>query len=430
MSRLPDRRQAIAALVRSLALAGSGGLLAACESLKPGQPGATGSIAGSMPAASAGASSSKAAPASGPVKVALLLPLTGHTQTAAVAKAIRQAAELALFEKNAADLQLLVKDDAGSEAGARAAAETALSDGAELIIGPLFSRSVTAIAPLTRKAGVPVVAFSNDPSVAGPGVYLLGYTATAEVDRAVGFASAKGLKRFVALVSDDAEGRILEPVFKAAVARNGGSVVSVNRYRLDGNGLAETVRRMQVSIKDAEASSNPIDAIFFPGSQDALPQLDSMLPELDLAAHKVQLIGTSNWDYPSLHRLSRLAGAWFAASDPGGWREFSERFGRTYGAMPPRLASLGHDAVVMAAALAGGPKGTRFTPASLTRSSGFVGADGAFRLQASGLVDRSLAVLELQKSGPVVIDVAPAVVAIAPQAAIKAPVAVPRTETN
>ena len=98
--------------------------------------------------------------------------------------------------------------------------------------------------------------------------------------------------------------------------------------------------------------------------------------------------------------------------------------------MPPRLASLGHDAVVMAAALAGGPKGTRFTPASLTRSSGFVGADGAFRLQASGLVDRSLAVLELQKSGPVVIDVAPAVVAIAPQAAIKAPVAAPRTETN
>ncbi len=439
MSRLSDRRQAIAALVRGLAVAGTASLLAACEGLKSGQVGATSSISGGTPIAT---SPNKTVPVSGPVKVALLLPLSGHAQTAAVAKSIRQAAELALFEKNAADLQLLVKDDHGTEAGARTATEAALGEGAELIIGPLFSKSVAAIAPLARKAGVPIVAFSNDPSVAGPGVYLLGYTATAEVDRAVDYASGKGLKRFVALVSDDAEGRILEPAFRAAVARNGGSVVSVDRYRLDGNGLVDTVRRLQASIKDAGTNSGPssvsgpasnqgrIDAIFFPGNQDTLPQLDSMLPQLDLDTHNVRLIGTSNWDYPSVHRLSRLTGAWFAASEPGGWREFSERFGRAYGGMPPRLASLGHDAIVMAAALSGGPIGARFTTASLTRSSGFIGADGAFRLQASGLVDRGLAVLELQKSGPVVVDVAPAAIAIAPQASIKAPVSVAPAATN
>lgn len=441
MSRLPDRRQAVAALVRGLAIAGCGNLLAACASVKPGQIDATSSIPGSASGASSAPSSSKP-PASGPVKVALLLPLSGHAQTTAIAKSIRQAAELALFEKNASELQLLVKDDNGTESGARAAAEAALSEGAELIIGPLFSKSVTAIAPLARKAGVPVVAFSNDPAVAGPGIYLLGYTATAEVDRAVDYASAKGLKRFIALISDDAEGRILEPAFRAAVTRNGGSIVSVDRYRVDGTGLVDTIRRLQVAIKDAEAipgssagsgtgaSFGQIDAIFFPGNQNTLPQLDSMLPQLDLETHKARLIGTSNWDYPSVHRLSRLEGAWFAASEPGGWREFSERFGRAYGAMPPRLASLGHDAVVMAAALSGGPTGARFTTASLTRSSGFVGADGAFRLQASGLVDRSLAVLELQKSGPVVVDVATAAVVATPQAAIRSPVASQPTATN
>ncbi len=425
MSRLPDRRQAVAALVRALAVAGSGSLLAACESLKPGQIGAT----GSLPAASTAPAAAKA-PASGPVKVALLLPLSGHAQTAAIAKSIRQAAELALFEKNAADLQLLVKDDNGTEAGAKAAVEAALGEGAELIIGPLFSKSVRAIAPLTRKAGVPVVALSNDPSVAEAGVYLLGYTATAEVDRAIDFATAKGLRRFAALISDDAEGRILEPAFRAAVTRNGGSIVAVERYRLDSNGLVDSVRRLQVSIMDAEAHAGGIDALFFPGSQDALPQFDAISPQLELETRKTKLVGTSNWDFPSVHRLSRLEGAWFATSEPGGWSEFSERFGRAYGVMPPRLASLGHDAVVMAAALSSGSKEARFSTANLTRNSGFVGADGAFRLRASGLVDRSLAVLELQKSGPVVVDVAPAAVAIAPQAAVKVPAAAQRSETN
>ena len=141
------------------------------------------------------------------------------------------------------------------------------------------------------------------------------------------------------------------------------------------------------------------------------------MPQIGLDAQQLQLIGTSGWDFPSVHRLNNLQGAWFAAPDPLGWREFSERFGRSYGAMPPRLASFSHDAVVMASALASSPKAARFSGPALTRGSGFVGADGAFRLRATGLVERSLAVLELQKSGPIVIDAA-APVNAAPQAAM------------
>ena len=151
-------------------------------------------------------------------------------------------------------------------------------------------------------------------------------------------------------------------------------------------------------------------ALFFPGDQETLPQLDALLPQLEIDAQRVKLLGTSGWDYPSVHTSRRLTGAWFATPDPAGWRAFSERFGRSYGAMPPRLASLGHDAVVLAAALAASPKGARFTPGNLTRSSGFAGADGAFRLQPSGLVDRSLAVLELGVAGPVVVDPAATVI--------------------
>ena len=416
MSRSLDRRQAVAALVQGLGLVTSGAVLAGCAGAKPGQIGTTSSI--TPPPVGAAAAKTPLSAASGPVKIALLLPLSGNAQTAVVAKAMRAAAELALFERNAAELQLIVKDDKGTEAGARAAVEAALGEGAELIIGPFFSRCVAAIAPAARQAGVAVIAFSNNPAQAGSGIYLLGYTAAAEVERAIGYASAKGHRRFAALIPDGAEGRVWEPAFRAAVARAGGSIALVERYNAGANGLVDPARRLQDAIKVAVSGATPVDALFFPGDQETLPQLDVLMPQLELDAQRVRLLGTSSWDYPSVHTLSRLAGAWFATPDPAGWREFSERFGRSYGTMPPRLASLSHDAVVMAAALATSPKGSRYTQANLTRSSGFAGADGAFRLQPSGRVDRSLAVLELGVAGPVVVDAAASVIN-SPQAAGK-----------
>ena len=58
-------------------------------------------------------------------------------------QAMRNAAEMAFAEFNAnANIQLLMKDDAGTPEGARVAAEQALNEGAEIIVGPLFAQSV------------------------------------------------------------------------------------------------------------------------------------------------------------------------------------------------------------------------------------------------------------------------------------------------
>ena len=55
---------------------------------------------------------------------------------------MRNAAEMALAEFNNPDIQLLVKDDGGTAAGAQQAAQQALDEGAEIILGPLFALSV------------------------------------------------------------------------------------------------------------------------------------------------------------------------------------------------------------------------------------------------------------------------------------------------
>ena len=75
----------------------------------------------------------------GRVKVALILPLSASGNAATTAQSMRNAAEMALAEFNNPDIQLLVKDDGGSGPGAQQAAEQALAEGAEIILGPLFA---------------------------------------------------------------------------------------------------------------------------------------------------------------------------------------------------------------------------------------------------------------------------------------------------
>ena len=59
------------------------------------------------------------------VKVALLVPLSAQGQPGVIGKSLKQAAELALFERDNPNLQLIVKDDKGTPEGAKAAAEDA-----------------------------------------------------------------------------------------------------------------------------------------------------------------------------------------------------------------------------------------------------------------------------------------------------------------
>src|SRR5882672_2637553 len=103
---------------------------------------------------------------------------------------MKNAAEMALAEFNSPNIQLLVKDDGGTAQGAQFAAQQALADGAELIVGPLFAHSVGVVGQAARARGVPVIAFSTDANVAARGIYLLIFLPESDVDRIVDYAVA------------------------------------------------------------------------------------------------------------------------------------------------------------------------------------------------------------------------------------------------
>ncbi|MEQ1653676.1 MAG: penicillin-binding protein activator [Hyphomicrobium sp.] len=340
-------------------------------------------------------------------KIALILPMGGYGEPAQIARGMKQAAEMALFEADNPAIQLIAKDDGGTPQGAMAAADAAIAEGAEIILGPLFGKSATAVAPIAAKANIPVIAFSNDPTAAGRGVYLMSFLASEEVNRVVGHASGQGKKRFAALIPDTAYGKTVEPAFRSAVAKTGGELVAIETYQSDASSMLAAAKKVVDVIKSAEASGAPVDALFVPAGQEQLAQLGPLLAYSGISAGKLKLLGTSAWDVPMISRDDALIGGWYAASDPAGWTSFAEKYRKTFGTPPPRLATLSFDAMTMALTLAAAPGPARFTASNLTRSQGFNGVDGVVRLSASGLSSRGLAVLEIEKYRTVVIESAP-----------------------
>lgn len=384
---------AITALALAACSVGGGsGQLASGQQLGDGQEG--------RPSDSSGRSS-------GPLnaKVAVLLPLTGTAQAAAVAKGMKQAAELALFELNNPGFQMVVKDTTGTPEGAEAAATLAASEGAELIIGPLFARSVTSVAKIARQAQLPVMAFSNDRNVAGNGVYLMSFMADEEVDRIVSFATSRGKRSFAALVPENPYGELMAAAFRSAVASNGGSIAAMEKYPLNSNGMLEPSQRLFTRVNEASDRGAPVDAVFLPGGPDTLPNLAPLIEYANPGSTPIKLLGSGGWDYPNLGRNKNFIGSWYPAPDPRGWRAFSEKFARTFGSAPPRIATLAYDAVTVAIKLASAhPVGSRYTAQNLTRPTGFVGVDGAFRFKSDGTAEHKLAILEVQQFDASLVD--------------------------
>ena len=94
-----------------------------------------------------------------------------------------------------------------TQGGAAAVAQRAIAEGNRLILGPLLAEEVRAAAPVAQRARVPVLAFSNDESVAGDGVYILGLTPRQSIERVVGYARSRGAQRFGALVPSGVYGQ-------------------------------------------------------------------------------------------------------------------------------------------------------------------------------------------------------------------------------
>ncbi|QKR99089.1 penicillin-binding protein activator [Sphingomonas sp. CL5.1] len=327
-------------------------------------------------------------------RVALLVPLTGAN--AGVGKSLANATQLALLDSRAEKVRITNYDTA---IGAGAAARRAIAEGAQLILGPLLAEDVRAIAPIARAAHVPVLSFSNDASVAGEGVYLMGYAPSQSIERVISYARSRGVTNFGGLIPNSLYGTRASTTFLRAVEADGGKVVSLQTYDRAAGAMAAAVARM---AKDA-----PFDGVLIADSGAAAA---TGAPLVRKASPQVRILGTELWNSDSgVSARAGLEGAWFASVSNGFYRQYATKYRARFGTAPYRLSSLGYDAVLLTVRIARDWKiGAPFPEARLRSGEGYAGIDGAFRFGRDGVAERALEVQEIRDGTTTVVSPAPA----------------------
>lgn len=365
---------------------------------------------------------------SGGTRVVLLAPLTG--ERASIGQALVQAARIALDTERAPPFD--PQDTAGTAEGAASAAHAAIAAGAGIILGPLSAAETAAVAPIARAAGVPVLAFTNDATQAQPGVWALGITPGQQAQRLAAALQAQGKGRLAGLLPENDFGRALgtgltqaavslglpEPHIRTYApdapigtlnmlvrdmanyaARRGPIEAEARVARASGTAMG---RRRASEINRRAVPPAPFDGLLLADSGENLESFASLLAYYDANQPHVRVLGPSIWAAAE-SGASKLMGAWYAAPDPSNRVVFARAYTARTGAAPPAIADIAFDAAAMAWVTAS----TGFNLNALTRADGYLGANGLLALQMDGRVRRGLAVFEIQRGGPKMIEPAP-----------------------
>ena len=352
-----------------------------------------------MPPKPAGPQGGSPTTASGKARIALLLPLSGRN--APIGQAMQQAAEMALFDTGAKELALAAYDSGETGDSAIQAYKKAYADGVALVLGPLFGASASALGPLRRQDRVNVIAFSNDESVAQPGLWVMGIAAPPQVRRVVDYSVSTGIKRFAVLAPRTPYGEQMTRTLQSQATIRGATVVAAEFYDEGADVSAAAAR-----IADAAKGEGKL-AVLVPVAPPRLTGVLAALSTVSIDSRSVQLIGTGVWDVPGISSEATLRGAWYAAPDPTRRADFERKFVSTYGRPPHRLATLAYDAVSLAGQLARAKPGGDFSAEAIANPNGWSGVDGVFRFLPDGRSERALAVIEIQGDRGMVVSPAP-----------------------
>ncbi|SMX38968.1 penicillin-binding protein activator [Maliponia aquimaris] len=339
-----------------------------------------------------------------PIPVALLIPKT-DAGAAPIAVSLENAARLAMADLGeGVTIDLRVYDTGGQAPSAAAAAQKAVDEGAKIILGPLRADEVNAAGVAVGDEGVNVLGFSNNPTIAGGNVFILGPTFANTADRMMDYARRNGKSNVLVVYSDDVEGQLGKLAIEQAATVRGVTVVGSQGYQLSIEGVSNAAQ-----AAGRVASAGAADAVFITTSANnaAMPMLLTQMPESGVTADKVQYIGLTRWDVrPDLFSMPGAQGAWFALPDTQKLSTFSSRYTAAYGAAPHPLAGLAYDGIMAVGTLAAAGRDDALSATALT-STGFTGTGGVFRLMSDGTNRRALAIATVENKQMVILDPAP-----------------------
>ena len=330
----------------------------------------------------------------GPVRAAMLLPLSGSA--AAVGTSMAHGAELAMdfIAQNAnlgENITLVLKDSGTNARSATIAAQQAVAEGAAIILGPLQADQVAAAGVVARSAGIPLIGFSNNSGAAQPGIYLLNVLPETEARRTLRFAQAAGRRAFAGVFPNSDFGRIHQSAFTQAAADLGLRVVGVYTYG------SEAEARGVVGELAPVLQGGQVDALYLPDRATA-PSFGVLFEQAGIAGGAIQVVGSADWNGDqAILSTPWLAGAIYPAVDDTGYQAVLPAYQQKFGGTPHPFVTLSYTAVILANVSSLSMASPRYDRALLTAAGGFNGRDGVFRFHPDG---RSEYALVVKRVGP------------------------------
>lgn len=327
-------------------------------------------------------------------RVALLVPLGGTA--ADVGQSLANATTMALLDTNASNLRITTYD---TSRGAAGAARQAVADGNKLILGPLLAGNVPAVEAAAGPANVPAIAFSNDASVAGDNVFVMGHVPEQSVRRSVRYARNNGSTNFSALLPEGDYGQKAYTALQNSLGDYGGNLIGFERYARGNTSIVGAAQRIRQR-----------------GGYDTVLIADGARLSVQAAgevrsdgADSTRIIGTELWSgEAALTRSIDVEGAIFSAVSDNRFKRFAESYEARFGAKPYRIATLGYDAVLLTLRIARDWQvGSDFPTRVLYDRGGFLGVDGPFRFSRGGVAERALEVRQVRDGQVIAVEAAP-----------------------
>ncbi len=328
----------------------------------------------------------------GQLNVGVLLPLTGKASN--IGLGMQNAMFMALDDLQSNRLTLKFYDTKSSKIGAEIAAEKAIDEGAQLILGPLMSEEVEGASSEALSSNIPMVSFTTSPQVLQKGIYSIGLLNGEQVDRAVSYATSKGRRKMALLVPDTNSGlNIVKAAIMSTIAKD---------MTLDKVGFysAENVDFSQL-IKEMSAQAD-FDTVMIADSGNRLKSLASMFAYNDIMYPDVLFMGTSAWDNTNLSKETILYHGVYPMVSKSYGTYFADKYKETFGEQPKSVYSFAYDSVLLASVVAG--KNDENIENTLTQNSGFIGVNGFFKILPTGQSYHSLEMVEVSKEGPKVVS--------------------------
>ncbi|MBF0401249.1 MAG: penicillin-binding protein activator [Magnetococcales bacterium] len=362
----------LAALNPTAAATGAG--LAATA---PGVPTLEG-VQPAPPSAASAAWPAAAAPTGPPLKVGLLLPLSG--KWTGMGEHLRRAAKKALADYPSVPIQLLIADSGDSAATSLVAINELVAQTVDVVIGPVFYATVQPAVEVAAAHHIPIITFNpqRDTDTPVPGAYSNAFQPEQESKIMARYAVLEKRYHRIAILAPESEyGRGVAKTFSDAVQAAGGTIVRVTHFPPDTTDFSSWLK----------ALGTQFDALFIPAAAKQVRLIAPQAAFFRVGSSDVALLGTSLWNSPELltEGTDYLNGAMFCDIDPAVKEQFRQSFRQAWEEDPTTLATLAYDGVAVIAQLMQlQQQGGGNWRDALTRTAGFQGASGPVRFLEKG----------------------------------------------